>query len=150
MSEVKIGQYLQSKREDSSTTIKVLHERSGLRRDIIQKIEANDFENLPSPEHAKFLVTLYADALDLSSERLIKEHEDEFPDVDHPTFITEAENADQKYFKRVVITFIAMIVVVFVIWIILLQIGSQADIFEPRAIYDTTQLNIMTQGVKIL
>lgn len=147
---MKIGQYLQNKREDSSTTIKVLHERSGLRRDIIQKIESNDFESLPNPEHARFLVLQYAEALDLNGKRLIEEHEDEFPKVDKPSFITEAENADQKYFKRVVITFIGMIVVLFVIWIILLQIGSQADIFEPRAIYDTSMLQIVTEGDYLL
>lgn len=138
---MKIGQYLQSKREDRSTTLKVLHEQSGLRMDIILKIEANDFESLPSPEHAKFLVLQYAQALDINGQRLIEEHADEFPAVDDkPSLITEAENADQKYFKRVVITFIGMIAVLFVIWIILLQIGSQADIFEPRPIYGAIQL----------
>lgn len=146
---MKIGQYLQKKREDSSTTLRVLHEQSGLRRDIIQMIEANDFDSLPNPEHARFLVLQYAAALDLDGERLLEVHDDEFPGIDKPSFITEAENEDQKYFKRVVITFIGMIVVLFVIWIILLQIGSQADIFEQRAIYDTSMIEIMTESEDI-
>lgn len=133
---MKIGQYLQAKREDRSTTLKMLQEQSGLRMDIILKIEANDFESLPSPEHAEFLVSQYAAALDINGERLINEHKDEFPQYDNTSsLITEAENADEKYFKRVIMTFIGMIAVLFIVWIILLQIGSQADIFEHRPIY---------------
>lgn len=138
---MKIGQYLQNKREDRSTTLRMLQEQSGLRMDIILKIESNDFESLPSPEHAKFLVLQYTDALDINGQRLIDEHADEFPDIDDkPSFIAEAENADQKYFKRVVITFVGMIAVLFIVWIILLQIGAQADIFEPRPIYGAIEL----------
>lgn len=144
---VKIGQYLQSKREDRSTTLKMLHEQSGLRMDIILKIEANEFNVLPSPEHAKFLVLQYAEALDINGERLIDEHSDEFPgNEEKPSNITEAENADQKYFKRVVITFIGMIAVLFIVWIILLQIGAQADIFEPRPIYGAAEHEVYVPG----
>lgn len=145
--DVKIGQYLQAKREDRSTTLKMLHEQSGLRMDVILKIESNDFESLPSPEHAKFLVLQYAEALDINGQRLIEEHADEFPNDDEKSsYIAETENADQKYFKRVVITFIGMIAVLFIVWIILLQIGSQADIFEPRPMYSAFGFEVYALG----
>lgn len=147
---MQIGEYLQKKRESSSTTLKRMQEKSGLRKDIIQKIEQNAFSELPNPQHARFLVMQYTNALDLDGKKLIEKHDEEFPKfTDVPSHISEAENADLKYFRKVLITFIAMIVVLFIIWIILLQIGSQADIFEHRAIYDSVNLVIDGIGEKL-
>lgn len=138
MKKVLIGEYLQKKRESQSVTLKRMQEKSGLRKDIILKIEKNEFTSLPSPEHARFLVRQYTEALDLNGSALIEKHADEFPSTNmYSSHITEAENADMKYFRTVLLSFVLMIVVLFIIWIILLQIGSQADIFEHRAIYDT-------------
>src|SRR5699024_12591367 len=48
----------------------------------------------------------------------------------------QKEDQDFQYLKKVLLGFVTLIVVFFVIWIILLQIGSEGDLFETKKIYD--------------
>src|SRR5699024_12370450 len=48
----------------------------------------------------------------------------------------QKEDQDFQYLKKVLLGFVTLIVVFFVIWIILLQIGSEGDLFESKKIYD--------------
>src|SRR5699024_3436799 len=49
---------------------------------------------------------------------------------------------DYKYLKKVLISFLVMIAVLFTGWMILLQIGSEANIFEQKPVYDVSDVSI--------
>lgn len=54
----------------------------------------------------------------------------------------QSENEDFKYLRKVLISFGAMIGILFVLWLILLQVGSETDMFESTPIYESTAFDI--------
>lgn len=138
---MKLGTYLQNKREKSGITLKEMERGSGIKRSVIQIIEAGDLTQLPEPKHARFLIRKYTDFLNLDAEQILERFEEEIPG---PTSGSQKRNQksnqDFQYFKKVLFGFITMIVVLFAVWLALLQIGSQGEIFETKRVYETEEL----------
>ncbi|WP_411844101.1 helix-turn-helix domain-containing protein [Salinicoccus sp. HZC-1] len=140
---MKLGAYLKDKREKSGITLKEMQEKSGIRKDIIKRIEAGDFNQLPDPRHTRFLIEQYIATLGLDGDTLIEKHADEFPDSSVESKKRhQNDNEDFQYLKKVLISFTVMIVVLFLGWMILLQIGSQAEIFNQKPVYDVGETEI--------
>lgn len=135
---MKLGTYLQNKREKSGITLKEMERGSGIKRSVLQIIEAGDLTLLPEPKHTRFLIRKYADFLNLDAEQLLERFQDEIPDTrtDNQKR-NQKSNQDLQYLKKVLFGFITMILVLFAVWLVLLQIGSQGDIFETKRIYET-------------
>ncbi len=135
---MKLGTYLQNKREKSGITLKEMERSSGIKRSVLQIIEAGDLTLLPEPKHTRFLIRKYADFLNLDAEQLLERFQDEIPDTrtDNQKR-NQKSNQDLQYLKKVLFGFITMILVLFAVWLVLLQIGSQGDIFETKRIYET-------------
>ncbi|CDZ99605.1 Helix-turn-helix domain protein [Jeotgalicoccus saudimassiliensis] len=137
---MKLGTYLQNKREKSGVTLKEMEHGSGIKRSVIQIIEAGDLTLLPEPRHTRFLIRKYADFLNLDAEQLLERFEDEIPDTSGGNQKrNQKSNQDFQYLKKVLLGFITMIVVLFAVWLVLLQIGSQGDIFETKRVYETDE-----------
>lgn len=137
---MKLGTYLQNKREKSGVTLKEMERGSGIKRSVIQIIEAGDLTQLPESKHTRFLIRKYADFLHLDSEQILERFEDEIPDTAAgKQKRNQKSNQDFQYLKKVLIGFITMIVVLFAVWLVLLQIGSQGDIFETKRVYETNE-----------
>lgn len=134
---MKLGTYLQNKREKSGITLKEMERGSGIKRSVLQIIEAGDLTLLPEPKHTRFLIRKYADFLNLDAEQLLERFQDEIPDTrtDNQKR-NQKSNQDLQYLKKVLFGFITMILVLFAVWLVLLQIGSQGDIFETKRIYE--------------
>lgn len=140
---MKLGAYLKDKREKSGITLKEMQEKSGIRKDVIKKLETGDFNNLPDPKHARFLISQYTEAIGLDGEALMEKHADEFTDeAVESKKRQQNDNEDYQYLKKVLISFMIMIAVLFIGWMILLQIGSQAEIFSQKPVYDVGQTEI--------
>lgn len=135
---MKLGTYLQNKREKSGITLKEMERGSGIKRSVLQIIEAGDLTLLPEPKHTRFLIRKYADYLNLDAEQLLERFQDEIPDTrtDNQKR-NQKSNQDLQYLKKVLFGFITMILVLFAVWLVLLQIGSEGDIFETKRIYET-------------
>lgn len=135
---MKLGTYLQNKREKSGITLKEMERGSGIKRSVLQIIEAGDLTLLPESKHTRFLIRKYADFLNLDAEQLLERFQDEIPDTrtDNQKR-NQKSNQDLQYLKKVLFGFITMILVLFAVWLVLLQIGSQGDIFETKRIYET-------------
>src|SRR5699024_3091671 len=135
---MKLGTYLQNKREKSGITLKEMERGSGIKRSVLQIIEAGDLTLLPEPKHTRFLIRKYADFLNLDAEQLLERFQDEIPDTRTDNQKRNQKfNQDLQYLKKVLFGFITMILVLFAVWLVLLQIGSQGDIFETKRIYET-------------
>lgn len=135
---MKLGTYLQNKREKSGITLKEMERGSGIKRSVIQIIEAGDLTQLPEPKHARFLIRKYADFLNMDAEQTMERFEDEIPAAASGSQKRiQKSNQDFQYLKKVLVGFITMIVVLFAVWLVLLQIGSQGEIFETKRIYET-------------
>lgn len=135
---MKLGTYLQNKREKSGITLKEMERGSGIKRSVLQIIEAGDLTLLPESKHTRFLIRKYADFLNLDAEQLLERFQDEIPDTrtDNQKR-NQKSNQDLQYLKKVLFGFITMILVLFAVWLVLLQIGSEGDIFETKRIYET-------------
>lgn len=137
---MKLGTYLQNKREKSGITLKEMERGSGIKRSVIQIIEAGDLTQLPEPKHARFLIRKYADFLNMDAEQTLERFEDEIPAAASGSQKRiQKSNQDFQYLKKVLLGFITMIVVLFAVWLVLLQIGSQGDIFETKRMYETAE-----------
>lgn len=137
---MKLGTYLQNKREKSGITLKEMERGSGIKRSVIQIIEAGDLTQLPEPKHARFLIRKYADFLNMDAEQTMERFEDEIPAAASGSQKRiQKSNQDFQYLKKVLVGFITMIVVLFAVWLVLLQIGSQGEIFETKRIYETSE-----------
>lgn len=134
---MKLGTYLQNKREKSGITLKEMERGSGIKRSVIQLIEAGDLNALPEPKHARFLLRKYAAFLHLDAEQLLERFEDEIPEeAGQNQKRNQKSNQDFQYIKKVLFGFLTMVAVLFIVWLILLQVGSQGDIFETKKVYD--------------
>src|SRR5699024_4679314 len=132
-----IGTYLKNKREKSGITLREMERGSGLKKSVILTIESGDLSALPEPKHARFLIKQYCKYLKIDSDKLLERFKDDLPDVKEiGQKRNQKEDQDFQYLKKVLLGFVTLIVVFFVIWIILLQIGSEGDIFESKKIYD--------------
>lgn len=137
---MKLGTYLQNKREKSGITLKEMERGSGIKRSVIQIIEAGDLTQLPEPKHARFLIRKYADFLNMDAEQTLERFEDEIPAAASGSQKRiQKSNQDFQYLKKVLLGFITMIVVLFAVWLVLLQIGSQGDIFETKRVYESAE-----------
>lgn len=135
---MKLGTYLQNKREKSGITLKEMERGSGIKRSVIQIIEAGDLSQLPEPKHARFLIRKYADFLNLDAEQIQERFDDEIPGVKTGSQKrNQKSNQDFQYLKKVLLGFVTMIAVLFIVWLVLLQIGSEGEIFETKRVYET-------------
>lgn len=140
---MKLGAYLKNKREQSGITLKEMQEKSGIRKEIIKRIENDDLNALPEPAHASFLLQQYTRAVGLDPEAVMERYADEIPDENvNERKRNQSQSEDYQYFRRVLISFLALVSVLFVGWMILLQVGTQADLFEKKPIYDVEQVLI--------
>lgn len=143
---MKLGPYLKDKREQDGITLKEMQEKSGIRKEIIKTIETGDFSKLPDENHARFLIRQYTSVLRLDGEELMERFSDDF---DYDTKSTgkkrkQSDNEDYKYLRKVLVSFLVMILVLFVVWIVLLEVGSEAELFETQPIYETTGVEVDT------
>ncbi|GAB3070107.1 helix-turn-helix domain-containing protein [Salinicoccus sesuvii] len=134
---MKLGAYLKNKREQSGITLKEMQEKSGIRKEIIKRIESGDLNTLPEPAHASFLLQQYTRAVGLDPEAVMERYADEIP-YENATERkrNQLQDEDYQYFRKVLIGFVVLIGILFVGWMILLQVGAQADLFEKKPIYD--------------
>ncbi|WP_462420527.1 RodZ domain-containing protein [Salinicoccus sp. Marseille-QA3877] len=140
---MKLGAYLRDKREKAGVTLKEMQEKSGIRKSIIKIIEADDFSKLPEQNHVYFLIGKYAKVLGLDADHLFSRFSDDLPEENGQSKKRQqSENEDFKYLRKVLISFAAMIGILFVLWLILLQIGSETDMFEQTPIYESTAFDI--------
>lgn len=140
---MKLGAYLRDKREKSGVTLKEMQQKSGIRKSIIRTIEADDFTQLPEPNHVYFLIEKYAKVLGLDADKLFFRFSEDLPEENEQSKKRQqSENEDFKYLRKVLISFGAMIGILFVLWLILLQVGSETDVFESKPIYESTAFDI--------
>ncbi|WP_246153075.1 RodZ domain-containing protein [Salinicoccus hispanicus] len=131
---------MKNKREQSGITLKEMQEKSGIRKDIIRLIEMGDLNALPEPAHAAFLLQQYTRAVGLDSDAIMERYADELPDENvNERKRNQSQNEDYQYFKKVLISFLVLISVLFVGWMVLLQVGAQTDLFEKKPIYDVEE-----------
>ncbi|WP_434121483.1 helix-turn-helix domain-containing protein [Salinicoccus roseus] len=137
---MKLGAYLKNKREQSGITLKEMQEKSGLRKDIIRMIEAGDLKALPEPRHAPFLLRQYTEAVGLDYDGLSERFSDEIPEESpNERKRQQSVDGDYQYFKKVLVGFLIMVGVLFAGWMVLLQIGSETDMFEEKPIYEVDE-----------
>lgn len=140
---MKLGAYLRDKREKGGITLKEMQEKSGIRKSIIKIIEADDFNNLPDRNHVYFLLEKYSRVLDLDPDDLFARFSDQLPEENEQSKKRQQnENEDFNYMKKVLMSFGAMIAVLFILWLILLQVGSDAELFESKPIYEATAFDM--------
>ena len=140
---MKLGAYLRDKREKAGVTLKEMQQKSGIRKSIIRIIEAGDFSQLPEPNHVYFLIEKYAKVLGLDADNLFSRFSEDLPEENEQSKKRQqSENEDFKYLRKVLISFGAMIGILFVLWLILLQVGSETDMFESTPIYESTAFDI--------
>lgn len=140
---MKLGAYLRDKREKGGITLKEMQEKSGIRKSVIKIIESGDFTNLPDQNHVYFLLEKYAKVLGLDIDHLFSRFSDELPEENEQSKKrVQSDNEDFNYLKKVLISFGVMIAVLFVVWLILLQVGSETDMFESQPIYESTAFDI--------
>lgn len=140
---MKLGAYLRDKREKAGVTLKEMQEKSGIRKSIIRTIETGDFSKLPEPNHVYFLIEKYAKVMGLDADYLFSRFSDDLPEENEQSKKRQqSENEDFKYLRKVLISFGAMIGILFVLWLILLQVGSETDMFESTPIYESTAFDI--------
>jgi cytoskeletal protein RodZ len=140
---MKLGAYLRDKREKGGITLKEMQEKSGIRKSIIKIIEADDFNNLPDRNHIYFLLEKYSRVLDLDPDDLFARFSDQLPEENEQSKKRQQnENEDFNYMKKVLMSFGAMIAALFILWLILLQVGSDAELFESKPIYEATAFDM--------
>lgn len=141
---MKLGPYLRDKREKEGITLKEMQEKSGIRKEIIKTLEKGDFTQLPKPRYAPLLIDKYCKILRLDSGALIERFSEDFTYERESSNKkrTQTDNEDFQYLKKVFISFFVMILVLFVVWMVLLQIGSEADVFERKPIYETADVEV--------
>ena len=146
---MKLGAYLRDKREKAGVTLKEMQGKSGIRKSIIRIIEAGDFSKLPEQNHVYFLIEKYAKVLGLDADYLFSRFSEDLPEENEQSKKRQqSENEDFKYLRKVLISFAAMIGILFVLWLILLQVGSETDMFESTPIYESTAFNIESYGTE--
>lgn len=146
---MKLGAYLRDKREKAGVTLKEMQEKSGIRKSIIRIIEAGDFSKLPEQNHVYFLIEKYAKVLGLDADYLFSRFSEDLPEENEQSKKRQqAENEDFKYLRKVLISFGAMIGILFVLWLILLQVGSETDMFESTPVYESTAFDIESFGAE--
>ena len=138
---MRLGPYLRNIREQKGITLREMEERSLIRRDIIQIIESGRFEELPDNSHTKHLVRAYCDALQLDSDEIINRYGDEIPSKEkvYKERKENKVNKDLQYLKKTIYAFLIIVAILFIIWLVLLQIGSQGDYFRESKIYDQVE-----------
>ncbi|CAM4226448.1 helix-turn-helix domain-containing protein [Lacicoccus alkaliphilus] len=140
---MKLGAYLRDKREKGGITLKEMQEKSGIRKSIIKIIEADDFNNLPDRNHVYFLLEKYAGVLDLDPDDLFARFGDQLPEENEQSKKRQQNDSeDFNYMKKVLVSFGAMVAALFVMWLILLQVGSEAGLFESKPIYEATAFDM--------
>lgn len=140
---MKLGAYLRDKREKAGVTLKEMQEKSGIRKSIIRTIETGDFSKLPEPNHVYFLIEKYAKVMGLDADYLFSRFSDDLPEENEQSKKRQqSQNEDFKYLRKVLVGFGTMIGILFVLWLILLQVGSETDMFESTPIYESTAFDI--------
>ena len=140
---MKLGAYLRDKREKGGITLKEMQEKSGIRKSIIKIIEADDFNNLPDRNHVYFLLEKYSRVLDVDPDDLFARFSDQLPEENEQSKKRQQnENEDFNYMKKVLMSFGAMIAALFILWLILLQVGSDAELFESKPVYEATAFDM--------
>ncbi|OFO50915.1 RodZ family helix-turn-helix domain-containing protein [Nosocomiicoccus sp. HMSC059G07] len=138
-----LGPYLRNVREQKGITLSEIEARTNIRRDIIQTIERGDYHALPDSSHTKYLIRTYADALQLNSDDLFERYGDEIP-TKEAVYKERKENKvdkDMLYLKKTIYTFLIVIGVLFVLWLVLLQVGGQGDYFRKSPVYDEVEVS---------
>lgn len=140
---MKLGTYLRNQREKGGITLKEMQEKSGIRKNVIRILESGDFNELPDPNHVYFLLEKYSKVLGIDTEKLFSRFSDELPGENEQSKKRQQnDNEDFNYLKKVLLSFGAMIAVIFVLWLILLQVGSETGAFESKPIYESTAFDM--------
>ena len=127
-------------REDKGLSFDDLYQRTRVRAVYLQAIENKEFNALPLPVYAKNFIKIYAGALGIDSEPLIKEYEDYLHSLTDNIVQPENQTGEKSSFTGIkgkktylVIAFI-LIAVIVVQWLISKQHESSPDIINPAAI----------------
>ncbi|MCD2136686.1 helix-turn-helix domain-containing protein [Salinicoccus halitifaciens] len=140
---MKLGTYLRNQREKGGITLKEMQEKSGIRKNVIRILESGDFNELPDPNHVHFLLEKYSKVLGIDTDKLFSRFSDELPGENEQSKKRQQnDNEDFNYLKKVLLSFGAMVAVIFVLWLILLQVGSETGAFESKPIYESTAFDM--------
>jgi len=131
-------------REDKGLSFEDLYQRTRVRAVYLQAIENKEFNVLPLPVYAKNFIKIYAGALGIDSEPLIKEYEDYLHSLTDNIVQPEHQTGEKSSFAGIkgkktylVIAFILIVVIVGQ-WLISKQHESSPDIVNPAGIKANT------------
>ena len=127
-------------REDKGLSFEDLYQRTRVRAIYLQAIENKEFHTLPLPVYAKNFIKIYAGALGIDSEPLMKEYEDYLNSLTDNTLLPEQPAAEKSSFSGIkvkksylIIAFI-LIVVIVAHWLITRQYETASDVVTPAGI----------------
>ncbi|MGB5219224.1 MAG: RodZ domain-containing protein [Smithella sp.] len=124
-------------REDKGLSFEDLYQRTRVRAVYLQAIENKEFNLLPLPVYSKNFIKIYAGALGIDSEPLMREYENYLNSLTNNTIQPEHPAGEQSSFvgmkgkkTYLIIAFILMAVIV-AQWLISKQNESSSDIVNP-------------------
>jgi cytoskeleton protein RodZ len=127
-------------REEKGLSFEDLYQRTRVRAIYLQAIENKEFHTLPLPVYAKNFIKIYAGALGIDSEPLMKEYEDYLNSLTDNTLLPEQPAAEKSSFSGIkvkksylIIAFILIVVIVGQ-WLISKQHESSSDIVNPAGV----------------
>lgn len=131
-------QEFKAAREALGLSLEDVFKRTRISVVYLQAIENNEFHLLPVPVYTKNFIKIYARALGISSEQIIKNYEDYLRSLEEERALPPEEVPEQKpFFTRIsarktywVIAFVLAVVIV-LIWLIAKQYESSSDIVNP-------------------
>ena len=130
-------------REDKNLSFEDLYQRTRVRAVYLQAIENKEFNLLPLPVYSKNFIKIYAGALGIDSEPLIKEYEDYLHSLTDNTIQPEHQTGEKssstgiKGKKTYLAIAFILIAVIVIQWLISKQHESSPDIVNPAGIKTT-------------
>ena len=127
-------------REDKGLSFEDLYQRTRVRAIYLQAIENKEFHLLPLPVYSKNFIKIYAGALGIDSEPLMREYENYLNSLTNNTIQPENPAAEKSSFSGIkvkktylIIAFI-LIAVIVAQWLISKQNESSSDIVNPAGV----------------
>lgn len=135
-----VGQILKEEREKKIFTLEEIEKATKIRLELLQALEADDYQKLPPPTFIQGFIKNYGKFLKLDSEKLLAIFRREFSEHKHPPRILESfqNPLDKKGFRITPTKFISMIV------ILLLLVFFAYLWFEYRFLVGPPTLDILS------
>lgn len=133
------SQDLKKRREELGLSLEDLFKKTRVRVVYLQAIENKEFDLLPVPVYAKNFIKIYAKALDVDSEQVIKEYETYFnaqKEQMQPTKDAAGEKLSSGTNRKKTYLVIAFILIVVIVahWLISRQYETASDAVSPASI----------------